>query len=348
MPATRRQYDTPTKCRFIGAVKAGQPVKVAAGKENIGLATAYRLVKKFDKMGSTDNIPRRGRPPKLSKRTTRILVQEARKHRRKPLGDLGKSITPVVSEATVRRALDREGYHRRVARKVPYLRPQHRKARVAWARKNQGMTAEDWARIIWSDECYVYMGDTRGPVHVTRRADEVLHDDCVVPTFKQSSLRVMVWGCIIRGRLGPLVVLEYPGGRGGGMNSQRYQEQVLEAHLKSFYQEMSQERGLVQFQQDGASSHTSKSTMRWLRNQHIKLFGHTANSPDISAIEPLWHELKTKIRSRPHIPSNLDELKQAVKEAWESISVEAVNKQIDRMPDCVAAVLAAKGGHTGF
>ena len=41
-------------------------------------------------------------------------------------------------------------------------------------------------------------------------------------TFKQSSIRVMVWGCIMNGQKGPLVVLEYPGGKGGGMNSSRY------------------------------------------------------------------------------------------------------------------------------
>ena len=207
---------------------------------------------------------------------------------------------------------------------------------------------EDWVRIIWSDECYVYLNDTHGVVYVTRRSDEVLHEDCVVPTFKQSSLRVMVWGCIIKGRLGPLVVLEYPGGRGGGMNSQRYQEQVLEAELEGFYKQMGQERGSVKFQQDNAALHTSKTTKQWLKTHAIDLFDHPANSPDLSAIEPIWHELKTIIRDRQHPPSSLEALKQAVREAWKSISVEAVDKQINHMSDRVAAVLAGKGGHTNF
>ena len=53
-------------------------------------------------------------------------------------------------------------------------------------------------------------------------------DECLVPTFKQLPVHIMVWGCIMEGRKGPLVVLEYPGGKGGGMNSKRYCEQVLE------------------------------------------------------------------------------------------------------------------------
>ena len=83
----------------------------------------------------------------------------------------------------------------------------------------RSMKVKAWERIIWSDECYVYIGDTKGRVYVTRQPDEVLKEDCLVPSFKQSSLRVMIWGCIIKGRKGPLVVLEYLSGKGGGMNS---------------------------------------------------------------------------------------------------------------------------------
>ena len=68
----------------------------------------------------------------------------------------------------------------------------------------------------------------------------------------------------MKGRKGPLIVLEYPGGKGGRMNATRYKEQVLEGALKSFYAEMTKERGKVYFQQDGAASHRSKSTQNWL------------------------------------------------------------------------------------
>jgi len=72
-------------------------------------------------------------------------------------------------------------------------------------------------------------------VWVTRSAEKEYDEDCVIPTFKQSLVRVMVWGCIMKGSKGPLVVLEYPGGKGGGMNAKQYQEQVLEAKLHDYY-----------------------------------------------------------------------------------------------------------------
>ena len=58
----------------------------------------------------------------------------------------------------------------------------------------------DWAKVIWSDECYVYIGDNHSKIYVTRRTDEVLDEDCLVPTFKQSSVHVVVWACIMKGR----------------------------------------------------------------------------------------------------------------------------------------------------
>jgi hypothetical protein len=61
---------------------------------------------------------------------------------------------------------------------------------------------QQWARVIWSDEAYIYLGDDRGHVFVTWRPDEEYLDECLVPTFKQSPVRVMVWACIMKGRKG--------------------------------------------------------------------------------------------------------------------------------------------------
>jgi hypothetical protein len=49
---------------------------------------------------------------------------------------------------------------------------------------------------------------------VTQHPNEVLHEDCVTPTFKQSLVRIMVWGCIMKGKKGPLVVVIIRGNPG--------------------------------------------------------------------------------------------------------------------------------------
>ena len=183
---------------------------------------------------------------------------------------------------------------------------------------------------------------------MTRHANEELNEDCLVPTFKQSSVHVMVWACIMKGRKGPLIVLEYPGGKGGGMNSAQYKDQVLEGILASFHAKVTQKMSKVYFQQDGAASHRSKSTQNWFSTTGIPLLYHPASSPDLNPIELVWHELKKALRALPHPPTSVDKLCRAVRDAWDSMPISDIDKYIDTMEECVHAILGAKGGHTRF
>jgi transposase len=341
----RVQHNSPKKNRLIGTILAGKTIQEAAELNNIPHSTAKKIWGKYRATGTTSNRPRSGRPPKVTEKTRRLLVWTARKNRRTPLKDIGNQMEPKLSGPTVARHLALDGYHRRVGRKVPFLTKGQKRKRLMWARQQKGY---DWSKVIWSDECYVYLDDTRGRVFVTRRADEEFDEDCLIPTFKQSDIRVMVWGCIMKGRKGPLVVLEYPGGKGGGMNAKRYQEQVLEGKLLEFWSEMNSERHDVVFQQDGAPSHTAKSTKKWLADHDIPIFPHPPSSPDLNPIERVWHELKSGIRSWPHHPTSVNKLITVVEAVWDGIMVEKIDKYVNCMDDVVDAVLAAKGGHTRF
>lgn len=161
---------------------------------------------------------------------------------------------------------------------------------------------------------------------------------CLVPSFKQSSINVMVRGCIIAGQKGPLIVLEYPGGKGGGMNSTRYQMQALEGGLSDFHAHMKAQKGAVTFQQDNTLSHKSKSTKTWLAHHSIPLLFHPPSLPDLNPIEPVWHELKTCLRALPHPPSTVDTLRHAVHTTWEELPIEDVDKHVWGMPMCVSAI----------
>ena len=160
-----------------------------------------------------------------------------------------------------------------------------------WASQFVGWSNDDWRTIIWLDEVYICLGD------VSRTGNKDLYDGHTILTFKQSSIRIMVWGCMMADRKGPLRVLEYPGGMGGGMTSERYQDQVLHSTLYDFYWEETEKQGFVAFQQNGARCHTSKSTQQWFQDNHIKNFPHSASSPNLNLIKPIWHTLKQIIRA---------------------------------------------------
>lgn len=126
----------------------------------------------------------------------------------------------------------------------------------------------------------------------------------------------MLWfghACIAKGKKGPLVVLECPGRKGGGVDAKQYISQVLKLHLMTFYSEMKQKKkGIPLFQQDGAPCHKG-DTQKWLASHDIPLFPHPPPSPDVSPIEPLWYDLKERIRQLPHRSTSRKTLIEAVK-----------------------------------
>jgi transposase len=132
------------------------------------------------------------------------------------------------------------------------------------------------------------------------------------------------------------------------MTSQKYISQVLEAHLGTFYNQMKEERPEIMFQQDGAPSHTSKLTKRWLADHRISLFLHPPSSPDVNPIESVWHKLKKIIQALPHPPTSVLKLIKAVQDAWDALEIPDIDKYVDTMSERVQAVLDANGGHTRF
>ena len=69
-------------------------------------------------------------------------------------------------------------------------------------------------------------------------------------------------------------------------------------------------------------------------------------SPDLNPIEHVWDILGTKLDGKK--PKSLKELEKKLKEEWVKISPIEVQKLLQSMPRRVAAVIAAKGGHTKY
>ncbi|CAK5277234.1 unnamed protein product [Mycena citricolor] len=337
--------------QFVGAMIADSQLAKHSRTFNIPFHTARKIWKKYRETGSVSDRPKSGRPKKVTPEMESEMVETARENRRLPFCDIGNMTDPPVGATTVANVLDGVGMHRRVARHVPYLTEKHKEDWMAWARRNKGMRMRGWERILWSDECYIHLTESSGRIWVTRTVEEVYDQDCLVPELKDSSVRVMVWGCIAHGWKGPLVVLKYPGGPGGGMTAKRYQQQVLDKYLLNTMKTLREERGRrirIYFQQDGASCHTAKSTCDWLKRHKVHLFPHPACSPDVSPIEPVWHELKKRVRCRQPRPTSFETLKAAIMEEWDAMPIDDINKHTGRMIDRVQAVLDAEGGHTRF
>ena len=78
------------------------------------------------------------------------------------------------------------------------------------------------------------------------------------------------------------------------------------------------------------------------RRLGIQWEANSPESPDLNPIETIWRMLKQRLKNRGLI---LDptELRRAIEEEWDKITLEEINKAIATMPDHVAAVRERDG-----
>lgn len=341
----RSQLDTPLKNRIVGHIEATQSVAKASAYYQVAWSTCHDVFHRYQETGTTSNLPRSGRPAILSPRGQRRFGRRALKEDSKSIQELANDFSPKISRVTAQRVLKARGIYRFRRKRVPYLSEGARKSRLQFAYDNRSKTQEHWGRIFFTDETYVFVSGKQTSDFVTRRRGEGYRRGKTRPTFTQPRTGVMVWACVALGRKGPITVLDFPGGKGGGMNASRYQEQVLERVFLPYIVSLGPEGLHYAFQQDNAPGHKAKSTKDWFNHHGISLFSHPPSSPDLNPIELVWNLLRIELEKRQHIPTSKHELIQAIYEAWEQISQADIDACILKMHDKVEAVITASGGN---
>ena len=129
---------------------------------NIPRTTVESFLKRFREWGSAENHSRPGRPRKTSITSDQYLTRAALKETKLPLQEFKSACNISVSIRTLQRRLQTDGIRKWRAVKRALLTEKHAKNRLRWARKHQHWTAEDWAKVIWSDESAIKKNsDTR-------------------------------------------------------------------------------------------------------------------------------------------------------------------------------------------
>lgn len=85
-------------------------------------------------------------------------VTESAITRRLPLVEVAHRCDIFAAETTMRKAFKKEGMHRCVARKKPFLSSTMKEKRFDFAVRHQHLTAEHWRKYLFSDECAVKQG----------------------------------------------------------------------------------------------------------------------------------------------------------------------------------------------
>jgi hypothetical protein len=94
----------------------------------------------------------------------------------------------------------------RRAAKKPLLSMKNIRFRLIFCRRYRDWTAEDWGKVLFSDESPSRLFGASGKMLVRRSQGECYHQSCVMPTVKHHET-IHVWGCFSAKGVGSLTSL---------------------------------------------------------------------------------------------------------------------------------------------
>jgi transposase len=295
-----------------------------------------RWRKKFEDGQPIEDSTRIGRPRKRSTRVEQIAERKMRGKRRRSsrivARDLKRQKIADISYKTVQRAAHDRGLRPYRRPLTSRLTPRHKKDRFQFAKANRN---KDWSTVVFSDEHKFKQFKGGNPRHDqvwAKSASEVPPRE-----VEKWGLTLDVWaGISLQGKT-KLGIYEET------LNAQGYQDilqQILMPQAREWFED---EKSQWELQQDKASCHTAKSTMRFLEQEGIAVVeGWPTKGDDINPMENLWAILDERLESKKF--TNKSSMERAVCAMWKDVDDQLITNLISSVPDRLRRIVKAKGG----
>ena len=183
-----------------------------------------------------------------------------------------------------------------------------------------------------SDETSVQLYSNR-PLITLKRAD----DPARIAQVPKFGAKCAFWGVISRNGAGPLVELK----KNERLNAQSYSDIITDYYLPWVDSYFGREN--VGFVQDAAACHTARSTLSMFSEQGITLVEFPPQSPDLSAVEFCWHDMKEAVRHAQGVET-IEDVARVCHEFWESLTPERCNSYFNHACSNLYKVRDSKGG----
>ena len=143
------------RSRIVDLCKAGKGYKTISKSLDVHKSTVRKIVYKWRQFSTVASLPRSGRPVKMTPRAQRRILNEVKKNPRVSAKDLQKSLEHAnisVDTSTIRKTLNKNGFHGRTPRRKPLLSGKNIAARLKFAKEHLDVPQHYCQNILWTDE----------------------------------------------------------------------------------------------------------------------------------------------------------------------------------------------------
>jgi len=334
------------------------------------------ILRKFDKLYSRSSIYRhsnirlgqparadrrklnRGRPRKLSERDQRRILRSVHELRKSEGSFTSKRVathaglSKAVSNRTVRRCLNTNGYKYRQSRKKGLLTSQDRENRVKFCRRVKNLKCADF----WKKYISMYI-DGVGFAFKTKPLDQARAPSSREWRLKSEGLKVTMKGqkegvrnanfmVGISYRHGVIACKQYFGSITGIKMAKIIDEELAPALERSV------EPRARRILQDGCPRQNSRVALDAFDKHNAKVFKIPARSPDLNPIENLFNTIKKRLRQQAldhqieH--ESFEQFSERVQQTLLNFSPNDIDKIIDSMNKRVDTIIKTGGYRTKY
>ena len=196
------------KKRIVQASNNGKAVRQISIEMNIPRSTVGYTLNVFQQRSHFQVSTKSGGPKSTTFRQDNVVVRSSKENPRKSGKEIQREFTQShqisCSYATVKRRLKQNNLFGRRPVKKPFVSAKNRRVRLKFAKEHLNWTANQWSKILWSDESKCNMFGFDGIKYVRRPIG--LRNDVKyqVPTVKHGGGSVILWSCFSRDGVGSI------------------------------------------------------------------------------------------------------------------------------------------------
>jgi transposase len=308
--------------KVIFSLKMGISHKEISKKLKVHIKSIPRMLRNYRRRRSTARKIGSGRPKKLNSKQKQSVQTFLKKNPTSTAESLLSSLSLPCSPNTVRNYLKSTGFSYKMPRLIPDLTTEHKIQRLNWAKTHKNY---DFDRVIFTDECSVWLDIAAGRCWIKRGTDLMLPR----PSGKH---KLHLWGAISAEGKVSLHIFS------GILTADRYivilRENLLAPAHFLF-------PGTWVLQQDNDPKHTAKKTKQWLEAHAPAVLPWPSRSPDLNPIENIWGLMKRALKKERY--RNLQELENSILDFWGNLSQITVSKCAKSMRKRCSMVIKSKG-----